>query len=244
MKAYIQQKNSDWLNQNAYIAQRGLYTWGYDIIPFEAVDAKAPDVVYENDDILFGGIPVVLDAFDKMGIKRPPTVNYPKSLQNYLGRETKLCNLSEIRSLANGEVIEPVFIKPSILEKDFTGFVFKSFLDLLNISHLEGDINLWKSEVVDFISEYRIYYLDNKIIGCHHYKGDSLVFPDSSVVSEMFYSYKDRFVSGSIDVGITKGRRTLLVEVNDVYALGNYGLNELLYAKMIISRWNELRNAH
>jgi hypothetical protein len=49
-------------------------------------------------------------------------------------------------------------------------------------------------------------------------------------------------VSGSIDVGVTKDGKTVLVEVNDSYSLGNYGIGSILYARMIEERWRELRN--
>ena len=34
--------------------------------------------------------------------------------------------------------------------------------------------------------------------------------------------------------------KTLLVEVNDSYALGHYGLRTIPYARMIEARWEEM----
>ena len=39
---------------------------------------------------------------------------------------------------------------------------------------------------------------------------------------------------------MTADGRTLLIEINDGYALGNYGLQEILYAKLLSARWAEL----
>lgn len=34
--------------------------------------------------------------------------------------------------------------------------------------------------------------------------------------------------------------KTILVEFNDAYALGNYGLHHIAYAKLISARWSQL----
>lgn len=43
-----------------------------------------------------------------------------------------------------------------------------------------------------------------------------------------------------IDFGVTSSGETLLVEVNEGYALGCYGLFPHLYAKLVLTRWAEL----
>jgi hypothetical protein len=44
----------------------------------------------------------------------------------------------------------------------------------------------------------------------------------------------------SLDVGTDSLGRTLIVELNDGYALGNYGLSPLKYTEMTIERWREI----
>ena len=39
---------------------------------------------------------------------------------------------------------------------------------------------------------------------------------------------------------MTKDGRTLLVELNDAYSLGCYGLPSVSYAKLISARWSQL----
>ncbi len=46
----------------------------------------------------------------------------------------------------------------------------------------------------------------------------------------------------AMDFGVTDSGATILVEVNDGYSLGNYGLDSLLYAKLLSARWAELTN--
>ncbi|MMZ67938.1 hypothetical protein D1872_305770 [compost metagenome] len=44
----------------------------------------------------------------------------------------------------------------------------------------------------------------------------------------------------AVDFGLTDKGETLLVEVNDGYSLGHYGLFSLDYAKLLSARWAEL----
>lgn len=44
----------------------------------------------------------------------------------------------------------------------------------------------------------------------------------------------------SLDVGVTEAGATLVVEVNDGYALGAYGLMLLAYAKFLSARWAQM----
>lgn len=43
-----------------------------------------------------------------------------------------------------------------------------------------------------------------------------------------------------LDFGVTSDGRTLLIEMNDGYSLGAYGLEPELYAKLLTARWAEL----
>lgn len=45
-----------------------------------------------------------------------------------------------------------------------------------------------------------------------------------------------------MDFGLTDDGRTLMIEVNDGYALGCYGLLYVNYAKLLSARWAELTN--
>lgn len=55
-----------------------------------------------------------------------------------------------------------------------------------------------------------------------------------------FQQWDTRPAACSLDICVTKEGQTLLVEMNDAYALGCYGLPALLYARFISARWSEL----
>ena len=44
----------------------------------------------------------------------------------------------------------------------------------------------------------------------------------------------------ALDFGVTEDGRTLLIEMNDGYSLGTYGLEATLYARLLTARWAEL----
>lgn len=70
--------------------------------------------------------------------------------------------------------------------------------------------------------------------------GDFRKNVDFEMVERMVAAYKSSPIAYSIDVALTKEGDTVLIEVNDAYSLGTYGLDPILYSKMIEARWCEL----
>ena len=106
-------------------------------------------------------------------------------------------------------------------------------------SDIGADCPVLISEVVDFESEWRTYVVEDKIVGIKNYKGDEFLVPSKEMVLKMISAYTSAPKSYSLDVGIVKGK-TLLVECNDGWALGNYGLDSALYANFLMKRWLQL----
>ncbi len=65
---------------------------------------------------------------------------------------------------------------------------------------------------------------------------------DPSVVENAVAQFKSAPKGYAIDFGLTDKGETLLIEVNDGYSLGCYGLFDLDYAKLLSARWAELTN--
>ena len=72
------------------------------------------------------------------------------------------------------------------------------------------------------------------------YCGDWHASFDADVVDAMVADYASAPAGYALDIGVTHDGRTLLVEVNDGYALGSYGLQHNLYAKLLSARWAEM----
>ena len=52
--------------------------------------------------------------------------------------------------------------------------------------------------------------------------------------------YIDIPAACSLDFGVTDDGRTLLIEMNDGFAIGCYGLPDEQYAKFLTARWTEM----
>jgi len=96
------------------------------------------------------------------------------------------------------------------------------------------------SECVNFISEYRCFVLNKEMVGCKNYKGDFKIFPNASIMENAINDYINQPVAYSIDFGVTDKGETLLIEMNDAFGLGSYGLDKLIYCKILEARWDEI----
>lgn len=54
--------------------------------------------------------------------------------------------------------------------------------------------------------------------------------------------YKSQPAGFAMDFGVTDDGRTLLIEVNDGFSIGCYGLDAISYAKLLSARWADLTN--
>ena len=229
-------------------AWEGLRFLGYDCEAFDTrrhLGEATPDAIAAASlpalppgAIVVGGVQACHAAFAQLGAAKPEPIDYPEYLWPWLGREVRRATLPEAhRALRTA----PWFVKP-IRPKAFTGDVFESGAELYDATaHLDEDEPVWISGVVDFVSEYRCFVSGGGLSGIRHYRGDPWVLPSKVDVVSMVRASAPMGRAGfSIDVGVTKDGRTLLVECNDGYALGYYGLDSLAYAELLIARWRQI----
>lgn len=173
----------------------------------------------------------------KLGRPIPPALDYPEPLTGFLGRRIWQSVLGEVRA-----TVSPLFVKP-VEHKKFSGLVWwpDNPISRLSIPSHGDDTPVWISEPVKFVSEWRSCVLYRKLVGCQHYKGDWFKSPNRDVVEAAVKAMGRRAPHAyCLDWGVTDDGRTLLVEANDGYAFGNYGLNNVTYARMLSARWYEM----
>lgn len=234
MRVYILKgSDNEFVSINNYAAYEGFKQMGWEIIYYKNIEEIENN---KREDIIVGCIYDVKTMLKKFNCIIP-NLCYPNELKKYLGRKIWK---STLNTIANNPEKWNVFIKPYTASKVFTGILVKDTKDLIGCGIPKSDIDVWCSEPVNFVSEYRCFVRYNKIIGVKHYKGDWKIPFDSKIIQSAVNDYINAPKGYGIDFGVTDKNETLLIEVNDGYSLGSYGLFPINYAKLLSARWAEL----
>ncbi|ASJ56500.1 hypothetical protein BP422_24810 [Brevibacillus formosus] len=235
MRAYIQaNKCGEFYNVNAFIAFEGFTSLGWEIIKFHDVNEMKEN---NPEDIVVGGIGNVRRRLEKLGIERSQgEIDYPDSLSSYFGRKIWT---TTIQQLFENKQNWNVFVKPKDITKKFPGKVVKEYKDFIGLIEHE-DMNIWCSEIVDFVTEWRCFIRYGEILDVRQYKGawDSKL--DLRVIKSAVKDFIDAPAAYGLDFGIDRDGNMKLVEVNDGHSLGTYGIAPINYAKLLSARWSEL----
>lgn len=246
MRAYLEKNGKEWYDDFVYISIEPLYNMGVEIIPFDGtfLNDFMEGRSFRDDDILIGTVEATTAFFEACGIKTPEYLGYPKELTLYLNRYYEITTLGDLK---NEQF--PYFAKPFKGVKLFTGSLVenKNQLNILK-NYMNKDVIPDETEVylfgaVDFVSEYRCFVHKGQFKGMKHYLGDFKIFPDTNIVESIIKDYKNPPVSYTIDVGVLKDGSTVLVEINDFWAIGSYGFNGRDYVRMLIDRMMEIKRS-
>lgn len=202
MRAFIQCTVSsnmlEPINPNVFNAYKGLEDMGFECVKFSTLQDLA-DYYHSRGELIVGGIGIIrkrLKAFDI----DPITVDYPEELKEFLGRTIQESTLSNI---ANNPETWPIFIK-SKEQKRITGKVIRNASDLVGLGYQEENPEIYISEVMDFVSEYRVFVRYGEVLDCKHYWGDPMVFPDAAIVKAAISKYQSAPDAYGIDFAVTK----------------------------------------
>ena len=233
MKVYIQ-ATADGIphNYNFFNAYQGFREMGIETVMFHEMKTLKNS---NPEDIVVGYVDVVRSRLMDFGVCSGE-IDYPKELKKYLGREIWETSLSQI---SNFPERWPVFIKP-IENKKFTGVVVRSTKDLIGCGTYGEDTKITCSSVVNFVAEWRCFVRYGKVLDVKFYRGDWRVHYDSPVIEKALKDFVNAPNAFAMDFGVTDDGRTLLIEVNDGYSLGCYGLFCIDYAKLLSARWAQL----
>lgn len=253
MKIYAKTRaNGEYHSHNIAHAVMGFRELGAEIIKYEKID-EIYDIV-TKEDIVLDYIDQCLTIFNKFGVK-PNLPDYPDVLNRYLGRKIWKDNINSINSNPDKW---GVFVKP-VKEKAFTGKVINCTADLIGCGSCYENYEVYCSEKLDILREWRGFVYYDKLIDLRPYNGNWYYtsFLDTEVIKkamDSFIKWKDRPMACSLDFAVIMKHtgsetdqehcdiKTIFLEANDAYALGNYGLHHVAYAKLISARWSQLLN--
>ena len=226
-------------------AMYGFREMGAEIIPYHKIDEIYDRV--NREDIVLDYIEQCKSIFSKFGVE-PSIPDYPDVLKPFLGRKIWKDTINSI-SRSEEKWSGGYFVKP-VRNKVFTGKIISSISDLVGCGNYSEDYEVLVSEPLDICAEWRCFILYDEIVDVRPYgllldrNRKSYKFHyDFNVLDSMleaFVKWDERPIACSMDICVTKDGQTLLVEINDAYALGCYGLADVFYAKLISARWSEL----
>ena len=141
------------------------------------------------------------------------------------------------------------FIKPT-QTKLFSGMVFDTMtLSILDAYPDNTEILVSLPFESKIVSEWRCYVRYNKIIDARNYSGDFKIIPDFSW-AETYLSEDDGICefnklktypsAFTMDIGILENGSNVIVEYNDMWAIGNYGIDNSDYYKLLRERYFEI----
>lgn len=192
---------------------------------FEEVQSNKFNTLIPNN-LFVGSVEFMKEVFSKVGLN-------PKLPRNS-NRDFILTTLSEVRNNNRKVFIKPVDIKL------FTGFVFDT-INRTSISNIPDDTVVMQYEVLPrIISEWRCYIHYNKVIDIKNYSGDFFKVPNKEYLESIIEENKNFPIAYTIDIGILENGENIVVEFNDMWAIGNYGIPNDDYLRLLKDRYFEI----
>jgi hypothetical protein len=217
---------------DAACAMYGAIETGQDfrLISYEDVKSGKYDNLIRRG-LFVGSVEFMNEVFSRIGLSN---IRVPKNSN----REHKVMKLGDVKKLAIAG--EKWFIKPFKL-KEFTGFVLDqmAYSAISNISD-ELEVMVYKPFESEIQSEFRCYISMGRIKDIKNYSGDPFITPDESYIKSIIKQNVNFPISYTIDVGILKGGENVVVEFNDMWAIGNYGIQNDTYLSLLRQRYFEI----
>ena len=241
MLAHVQYRRGLPVTEGCYQAWRALEERGWDVRPFGRVEDLDP----RPEVPVIGGVPQVVAALGALGI-HPGEVDYPDGLRPFLlDPELERTTLGAVRRTPERW---PLFVKPTTGWKEFTGRVIHRTSDLLELVHVDDEASVFASRAVDVRAgvEWRCFVIDGELRDVRPYtRITDAPPPPRSFLAEVVEAWAERPAGCCIDVidlGAGQGDWRV-IECNDGFALGTYGLRREVYAELLVKRWGELTGA-
>lgn len=212
MKVYVFcDKNGHVTDYDDLSAQIGFHKMGFEIVHFN--DISELSKTHHAQDVIVSGIGHVKQRLTELGLEMPD-IDYPLELEKYLGRKIWRSTINTVNSSPESW---PVFVKP-ISNKRFIGRTITSTKDLIGCGNSYEDIDIYCSEPVRFLSEYRCFVRYCKILDVRLYKGDWRISFDTGTIENGYYiSCGDFFEEEDIPAeqmtiwrGYTEGKDTVV----------------------------------
>jgi hypothetical protein len=232
----------------------------YEDIAIDGLNAfdefKHPGAVSSRD-LFLDGVSQTRLVLNVHGI-RPSLQDYPEQISHLMNRECRTTTWAEAKRLQGDWFIKPGLPKawfcPSLIHGPFEQTLRCSNVgtsdldgDAYGLANLEDHYPVSVSKPMAWNSEWRCFVLGDEILDVRPYSGDWHLVPSKAYVEEVVEAMgsgtqlRPSPIAYAVDFGVDKhSNQTSVIECNDAWALGSYGLRPTLYAQMLIHRWAEL----
>jgi hypothetical protein len=198
---------------------------------FEEVESGRFDQLIRKH-LFVGSVEFMREVFNRVGLN---DIRVPKNSN----RTHSVSSLGEIKrssQLGNKHFIKPLEIKL------FTGFVIDQ-MHYTSIQSLPDDTPVMVYDVFKgtILSEWRVYINNHKLIDSRNYSGDFTICPNYDYIRGIVEENRKDFpIAYTIDIGILSTNENVVVEFNDMWAIGNYGVDNYHYLRLIRDRYREI----
>lgn len=252
MKVYVETKRGFPVNSDIQKAIDGFESLCYDIVPFQHSDIVLGRYDYAaTKNVFVGSIDTMKLLFNRIG-KTPEDIDYPQFLfdKNLLTRKISKSILKDVIDNYSGE---EVFIKP-IKTKLFDGMLVTKKEDFNYFKGYENEL-VWVSDKIYIASEWRVFVHNNQFVDCCKYSGFYRNSPNIEYINILIEDYSPNSPkSYTIDIAMLDwykmgigcyDKRVMsenfnIIEFNDFWSIGSYGLDCVKYAEMLKDRYEEI----
>lgn len=202
----------------------------YRLTTFEEVQSGKFNLLIKNN-LFVGSVEFMKEVFSKVGKQ---DVRVPRNSN----REHKVMTLGDAKQLV--KTGKSIFIKPFDI-KLFTGFVLDQMI-YTSISNIPDETMVMVYDVFEspIKSEWRCYINNNKVVDIRNYSGDLFTLPSEVYLESVIESNLEFPVAYTVDIGILEDGRNHVIEYNDMWAIGNYGMPNDTYLRLLKDRYFEI----
>lgn len=199
---------------------------------YEEVKSHKFDMTLRTD-MYVGSVGFMREIFNRLGVD-------PRVPINTNVKPKYVVSIAEAKRILDEG--KPYFVKPANTQKLFTGLVLHNS-NFLNTYPDKELVLMYTPFDVKIKSESRVYVRNNKPVFVGNYAGDIWTFPDKEFVRGVIQDVcqPEKFpCCYTIDVAVMEDGTQRVVEFNDMWAIGNYGMANDLYFVMLKERYFEI----
>jgi len=220
MKVYVQ---NTWIEDDDLELLKYIDTHVGERVMFDSSMLIDNENSHEDISMIFADTQIIQKLLLKRGWNCPDT--YDNAYDGLYNRQIKQIKYKDSKTLE-----KPFFIKPYNNDKSFESIIVERDDDFRYLQESEGlldDDDIYTSNVVKFLNEYRLFIGNNKIYGITESTKYILDRPESESEppKEFICEINKRTLDGKyvvVDVGLLSTGEWAVVEVNPPFSLSSY----------------------